>query len=155
MVNKLILWGILIIPWLSLLFLKKETVKRYMPVAIFTALLMTIYNELAFTYKFWVLKVEIFPQVITAVPFVYGAFVAMVIWIFHFTYPRFWVFFVTNVIADFLFAFPLNAFFEAIGLYKLINHNSWILWGAFVALSVVIYGYHAWQEGIFKQPEAY
>jgi hypothetical protein len=151
MLDKLVLWAILVVPWLSLFLLKKESVKRYMPVAIFTALLMTIYNELAQTYNFWVLKVEIFPQVLTAVPFVYGGFLCIVIWIFHFTYGRFWVYLASNVILDFLFCFPSNYVFEKkLELYELINHNSWILWGAFVALSVVIYGYQVWQDEIFK-----
>jgi hypothetical protein len=152
MFDKLVLWALLIVPWLSLFFLKKESVNRYMPVAIFTALLMTIYNELAYTYKFWELKVEIFPQVTAAVPFVYGAFLVIVIWIFHYTYGRFWVYLVTNVVLDFLFAFPLNYFFEKIlRLYELIHHNSWIVWGVFIVLSILIYGYQVWQEGVLKQ----
>jgi hypothetical protein len=77
MLNKFIMWSFLIVPWLSLLLLKREVVKRYMPVAIFTALLVTIYNELG-------------PSLITFVPFVYGGFLVGTIWFFYFTFGKLW-----------------------------------------------------------------
>jgi hypothetical protein len=96
MLKQLILWGSLIVPWLSLLLLKKEIVKRYMPVAIFTALLVTIYNELGYTYQWWVVKERIFP-IITYVPFVYGGFLVGTLWIFHITFGKFWLYLLTNM----------------------------------------------------------
>ncbi|WP_269083310.1 hypothetical protein [Ornithinibacillus contaminans] len=38
MLNQVILWGILIAPWLTLFFMKKDAIKRYMPVAIFASI---------------------------------------------------------------------------------------------------------------------
>lgn len=42
MTARVLLLIAFILPWLSLFFLRKETTKRYMPVVILTALIMTI-----------------------------------------------------------------------------------------------------------------
>jgi hypothetical protein len=148
--KQLILWGILIVPWLSLLFLKKEIVKRYMPVSIFTALLVTIYSEYGYLHQWWVIKERIFP-VIAYVPFVYGSFLAGTLWIFHFTFGRFWVYLLTNIVVDFLFMFPANYWLESAGFYELVNRSNWNIFIDFVIMSVIIYGYQLWQEGGLKE----
>lgn len=62
MLNKIILWIIFIGPWLTLFFLKKEEIKRYMPAAIFATLLMVLYNVYAFNEKHWEIHEVIFPS---------------------------------------------------------------------------------------------
>ncbi|MFZ3591003.1 hypothetical protein ACOI1C_17545 [Bacillus sp. DJP31] len=44
MLSKVVLWTMLIAPWFSLFLLKKEDIKRFMPVAILAAFLMVLYN---------------------------------------------------------------------------------------------------------------
>jgi hypothetical protein len=148
MLNQIILWSSLIVPWLSLLFLKKDIVKRYMPVAIFTSLLVTIYNELGYTFEWWVVKQTLFPWIITFVSFVYGGFLVGTIWIFYFTYRKFWLYLITNIVVDFLFMFPVNNWFERLGIYQLINRENWQIFLDFVFISVIIYFYQLWQEGV-------
>ncbi len=73
MSNKIILWILLIAPWLTLFFMKKEGIKRYIPVTIFTVLLVTIIYEIAYTYRWWELEVNIVPWGhITNVSYAYG-----------------------------------------------------------------------------------
>ncbi|QFT87753.1 hypothetical protein FIU87_03725 [Bacillus sp. THAF10] len=149
-VAKIVLWSVLILPWCSLFFLDKKVVKRFMPVAIFASFLMTLYNMVAFNQKHWELLVSIIP---TLKPLfssgVLGAFLVITIWIFHFTYGKFFVYLLTNIIVDFMFAvFPIHYLFqEKFKIYKLINISPWERYGLFVFLSVVIYIYHKWQEG--------
>lgn len=113
MFNKIILWSSLILPWLSLFFMKKESIKRYMPVAIFVSLLVTILFEVAYTFKWWVMLDKIAPWGnITNVAFTYGTFLVGTIWIFYFTYRKFWAYMVTNILIDGIFAFGLSRFFE-------------------------------------------
>ncbi|HEY0827960.1 MAG TPA: hypothetical protein VGE40_07695 [Bacilli bacterium] len=150
MLNNFIMWGCIIVPWLSLLLMKKDTVKRFMPVSIFTSLLMTIYNELGYTFRWWEVKQTIVPWVITYVPFVYGSFLAGTIWIFYFTYGRFMMYFLTNIIVDFIFMFPVSRGFELLGMYELVNRNRWNIYFDLILISLVIFGFQLWQEGIFK-----
>ncbi|WP_199615443.1 hypothetical protein [Paenibacillus alkalitolerans] len=153
MLNKVILWSMIVIPWLSLLLLRRDVVKRYMPVAIFTSLLMTIYNEIAFTQNHWQIKVKIIPQLVSMAPFVYGAFIPLVIWIFCFTFHQFWLYLITNIGLDLLFAFPVDYFFQARGIYELVNITQTQRFMLFVTLAIVIYGYQRWLESVLKKAE--
>jgi hypothetical protein len=119
------LWTSLVLPWISLVFIKKETIKRYMPVAIFVSLLVTIIFEMAHVFKWWVMLDGLAPWgYITNVSFVYGTFLVGTIWIFYFTFHNFWLYLVTNIAIDGLFAFVLNNFLEG-RIYTLVNFNQW------------------------------
>ncbi|HZG86152.1 hypothetical protein [Paenibacillus sp.] len=150
MFNKIMLWAFLIAPWPTLFFLSKETVKRYMPVAIFVSLLVTILFEAAHALKWWVMIDRIVPWgYITNVSFVYGVFLVGTIWIFHLTYRNFWLYMATNVVIDGVFAFVLHHFFEG-RIYKLVNFNEFQVFLLMVGLALTIFLYQKWQEGIFK-----
>lgn len=150
MFNKIMLWSFLILPWPTLLFLGKESVKRYMPVAVFVSLLVTILFEAAHSLKWWVMIDQIVPWgYITNVSFVYGIFLVGTIWIFHFTFRNFWLYITTNIVIDGLFAFVLNNFFEG-KIYRLVNFNELQVFLLMVGLSLTIYFYQRWQEQIFK-----
>ncbi|MBB5174599.1 hypothetical protein [Texcoconibacillus texcoconensis] len=148
MFNVVVLWGSFIIPWLSLLLLNGDVIRRYMPVAIFGSLLVSIQNELAYTYEWWVVKETLFPQIITYVPFVFGAFLIGTIWIFHLTGWNFWLFMLANVVMDLIFAFPLNNWIQSLGLYELVNYTNWDVFYTFIFIAMLLYVYQKWQEKI-------
>jgi len=148
---KIILWLSLILPWLSLFLMKKQAIKRYMPVAIFVSLLVTILFEVAHAFNWWVLLDWFVPWgYITNVPFVYGAFLVGTMWIFYFTYQKFWLYLLTNIIIDAVFIFGISHFFEG-RLYRFANMGRWGVFFLMIGLTLIIYGYHAWQEDIFKK----
>lgn len=150
MLNMVIMWGTLIIPWLSLFFLKKEVLRRYMPVAIFTALLMTIYDEIAIDATDWiVIKQNLVPWT-AFVPIIYGAFFSITIWIFSLTYGRFWMYVITNVVSDFFFIFVVSPVYEWLGFYMFVERSRIGIYIDIVLLSFVIYGYQMWQEKIMN-----
>ncbi|MCA0753528.1 hypothetical protein KP806_00575 [Paenibacillus sp. N4] len=150
MFNKIMLWAFLLLPWPTLLFLGKKSVKRYMPVAVFVSLLVTILFEVAHSLKWWVLIDQIVPWgYITNVSFVYGIFLVGTIWIFHYTYRNFWLYLLVNAVIDGLFMFVLSNFFEG-RIYNLVNFNQFQVFLLMVGLSLVIYGYQKWQEEVFK-----
>ena len=149
MFNKMILWSFLLLPWPTLFFLGKETVKRYMPVAIFVSLLVTILFEVAHALKWWVMIEWIVPWgYITNVSFVYGIFLVGTIWIFRFTYRNFYLYMATNLVIDGLFAFVFSNLFEG-RIYKLVNFNQFQVFLLMTGLALTIYLYQRWQEGIF------
>lgn len=151
--NKLLLWALLILPWFTLFFLKKDGIKRYMPVAILTSLLMTVYNIVAFNQKHWEIKVTLIPSLKPLfISGTFGVFIIITIWIFYYTYGHFWKYIATNIIVDFLFAvFPIHYLFqEKLGIYQLINITIWGRFILFVIFAAVIYLYQMWQEEIFN-----
>ncbi|MEW9674121.1 hypothetical protein [Ammoniphilus sp. 3BR4] len=150
--TKVVLWGSLIVPWLSLFFLKRDIIKRYMPVAIFVSLLVTIIFEMAHVFNWWVMKEAIVPWgYITNVAFTYGAFLVGTIWIFYFTFRKWWLYLITNIVIDGAFAFFLNDIFNG-WIYQLVRFNEWGVFLLMVSLAVVIYGYQLWQEGVLIKP---
>jgi len=124
-----------------------------MPVAIFASFLMILYNLIAHNQKHWIIKETILPWLSpTFASGILGGFLVITIWIFYFTYGRFWVYLVTNIVLDFMFAiFPGQFIFqEKLRIYQLINITPWGRFAIFVALAIVIYGYHYWQEEVYK-----
>ena len=150
LLSKIVLWAILVVPWLTLFFLKKEQVKRFMPVGILASFLMVLYNLVAYNEKHWIIKVHILPWLKPSFEaFVLGGFLVTTIWVFHFTYQRFWIYLITNIVLDFMFAvFPLpNLLQNKLGIYQLVNITPWARFLIFVILSIC---YQKWQEEIFK-----
>lgn len=152
MLIKLTSWSILVIPWLSVFLLNKNIVKRYMPVALVACVLVFIWNELAYTYKWWVFSYRIFPQVITDISFVFGTLLVGTIWIFYLTFHKFWLYLLINIAMDAFLAFPINWLLEYIGLARQVNYNSWYTFFTSVSMALVLYVYQLWQEGMLKEP---
>lgn len=153
MLSKIVLWIILVVPWLTLFILKKEQVKHFMPVGILASFLMVLYNLVAYNENHWIIKIHIIPWLSPSFePFVLGAFLVTTIWIFHFTYQRFWIYLITNIVLDFMFAiFPLPYLLQnKLGIYQLVNITPWGRLLIFVTFSIVIYGYQKWEDEVFK-----
>ncbi|MCU9615177.1 hypothetical protein OEV98_16740 [Caldibacillus lycopersici] len=157
MFTKILLWVLLIAPWFTLFLLKKEDIKRYMPAAIFATLLMIIYNIIAANQHHWELNIRLIswlkPLFTSGI---FGAFPVITIWIFYFTYQRFWIYLLTNIILDFMFAvFPVHYLLQdVLGIYHLETTTTWERFIIFVVESVIIYGYFKWQEGIFQYKQS-
>ncbi|WNF38389.1 hypothetical protein RJD24_08195 [Bacillaceae bacterium IKA-2] len=153
MLSKIILWALLVVPWSTLFLLKKEDIKRFMPAAIFASYLMIIYNVIANNQNHWVIKEPLIPWLEPLfVSGVLGSFPIITLWIFYFTYGKFWVYLVTNIVLDFMFTFfPIDYLFQGkLGVYELVNITRWERFILFVSLSVIIYGFYKWQEEIFN-----
>ena len=153
LLSKIVLWAILVIPWLTLFFLKKDQVKHFMPVGILSSFLMLLYNLVAYNEKHWIIKVHILPWLKPSFEsFILSGFIVTTIWVFHFTYQRFWIYLLTNITIDFMFAiFPLPYLLQnKLAIYQLVNITPSGRFIIFVILSIVIYGYQKWQEEIFN-----
>jgi hypothetical protein len=150
MLTLALLWSVLIVPWLTLFLLKKDTVKRYFPVAVFTALLVTIVFEMAYSRDWWdLLLANVAWGNITNVPFVYGVFFVGTIWIFYLSYPNFWIYMLVNALIDALHIFLVSPFILQGRLYRLVRINELEVYSIMLTLAIAAYVYQRWQEGIF------
>jgi len=151
MMVKIILWTSLILPWISLFAIKKSMVKRFMPVSILSALVVTIFYEIAYVYNWWTIKIKIVSWGnITNVSFVYGLFLVGTLWIFRFTYGKLWLYFTANVIIDSVYIYLINDPLERTGLFTLVNVTKWQLVLLMSGVSLLLYAYQRWQETIFQ-----
>ncbi|WP_273122596.1 hypothetical protein ACNRWW_05010 [Metabacillus sp. HB246100] len=149
--NKVFMFSSLLLPWLTLFFATSDSRKKYMPVTIFTSLLMTIIFQIAYTYKWWIIHEQIVPWgYMIDVGFAYGIFAVGTFWIFKLTSHKFILFVIVNLIMDALMAYLILPFLGKLEIadYKNISPTQYL--GVMFALSFIIYGYHKWQEKIFK-----
>ncbi|MFD2761625.1 hypothetical protein ACFSUO_11745 [Lentibacillus juripiscarius] len=151
MINKIIMFAILILPWFTWFFTSPETRKKYMPVTIFTSLLMTIIFQIAYTYKWWIIHEQIVPWgYMIDVSFVYGIFSVGTFWIFRLTSHKFILYTAVNLIMDAFMAFVTLPLLGVLGIATYENMSPWQYFLVMFGLSFVIYGYHKWQQKIYK-----
>ncbi len=146
MSNQTLLWASFVISWVSVIFLKKTELKRYMPVALFGAVIATIVLEAAITLNLWANTETVFPFVNMPI-FVYSVFPISIIWIFKFTYKRFWLFLATNAVFDLLLAFPICNWLISRGILEMYNFGNLQIFFVSIVNAVILYWYQLWQEG--------
>jgi hypothetical protein len=149
---KIILWLMLIIPWASLFFIKKHSLRRFMPVGILASLLVTIVFEMGYVFDWWVVHKEIMPWGnITSFPLTYGVFLVGTIWIFHFTFEKsLWVYIITNALIDAIYAFIGLNILISFEIYELKNMRNFGIFILMLIIAVIIYLYQRWQDKIMK-----
>jgi hypothetical protein len=116
--------------------MKKEDIKRFMPVGLFATVTSAMILEMGITLGWWAYPVKLFP--LQNVPYLYGPIPVATMWLLKFTYGRFWLedyFLGSRGVIQFLSVSPmLDVFMTS-------------------ALGIVIYGYQVWQESIFVRSE--
>jgi hypothetical protein len=141
MVPGLIRIGLVLISGLSLIFLPKKSLFKYLPVTAFTSVLVLSVCALSIPYKFWVVKGNKTTLILTDLAYVFGSFFAGTLWIFHLTYGKFKRFLGLNLLMDFLLAYPLNYVFQKLKVYKLVNWKSKHIFLTYFSFSFIIYGF--------------
>lgn len=141
MKEKWKMYMLLIMPWLSVIKLGKFSFIRYLPTIIFSDLVIALISELSRELKWWKVKNPIFPKLATDVSFVFGPFTILNLWIFKLTYKRFWLYLLTNIIADYLFAYPLTTLAEKLGVYKMVKMSRKQLFILSIVVAIINYLY--------------
>jgi len=148
--NQIILWSLLVVPWLSLIFLERSLIRRYMPVALFVTVINTLVYQAAYYYNWWRESGLFGWDKVANVPWVYSAYLVATIWIFRYTYGRFWLYLIVNLIIDGGYVFGWYPIQIKLGMASgwLPNYTTYLM---MTAVSLIIYVYQMWQEGdIFK-----
>lgn len=149
MSNQVILWSMLILPFLTLFFMNRDDLKRYLPVGILSAFASTLVGDIGVTLGFWVHQETAYP-LYDIMPFDISLNMILTMWIFKFTYRKFKIYLVTNIILDIVFAFFLfQSYFPDKGMMHLVGISPFQTFLITVILAIMLYNYQIWQEGIF------
>ncbi|MEH7385564.1 hypothetical protein V7147_09170 [Bacillus sp. JJ1521] len=105
--NKMLLILMLIISWLSLLLMGKNSVKRFLPAGVFMALFTRWENVVAKKRTWWWWYEKLHPKLPGSFPFVWGPFMIGSMWILKLTYGNFFRYLILNLIVDSIFTFVL------------------------------------------------
>lgn len=141
--------GMLIIPWLSAPFLGWKSFFRFLPVACFTNLFISLLSVVANKKKWWINKNPLSPGLVDFT-YILGPFFVATLWIFKLTYGNFLKYFITNAVMDIISAYPFAEIWERVGVFKFkkLTHTRWYF--MMVSFAVLIYGYQYLVEKSIK-----
>jgi hypothetical protein len=152
MSNQVILWSSLVVPWLTLIFMKKESIKRYMPVAFLAIVTSVLIYDIGFTFGLWIFRETVFPFY-QQMPFFFGAMPVLTMWVLHFTFGQFGAYMLMNLILDIVFNFfLLGIFLPGRGILEL-SVSPYRTLPITLVHAIMLYGYQIWQERIWATSE--
>jgi len=144
--KEIVLWSLLIIPLLSLIFVGQSHLRKYMPVALFVTVINTLIYQAAYHYNWW-RETGLFGwDKVANVPWVYSAYLVATIWIFKFTYRKFWRYFIVNLVLDGSYVYIWYPIQRKLGMAEgwLPSFTTYLL---MIGVALLIYLYQMWQEG--------
>lgn len=141
MLLVLIRIGMILISWVTIFFLPKKSFFKYLPVAFFSSSILLTEYLWGISHKWWKVKGGIKTITNNGLTFIFGPYFIGNLWIFHLTYRKFWLYTLINLFLDYTLAFPLNAFFEKVNLYKLKKIKPIHLFLLSLGYSFVNYGF--------------
>ncbi|WHY67092.1 hypothetical protein [Neobacillus sp. SuZ13] len=130
----------LILPWLTVPFMGKRSFFRFLPVASFVNLVLSVFNLICYRKKWWVTKNPISPGPIDFT-YILGPYFVATLWIFKLTFGNFPKYLLTNMVLDVINAFPLPYIGKKFGIVNFIKmkHSTWYFICVFLA--IIIYGF--------------
>ncbi|WP_026907332.1 hypothetical protein [Paucisalibacillus globulus] len=142
--------AIIIIPWLSLLFIGKQNLKRYSFAGIFIVvfeILNHVYGHRRNWWKFYDKKKSFWKD---ELPFSVGPYMPLSLWILKYSFGNFNKFTSLNVISDGLFAFVFIDIFKKMKIISLrkLGHLQFFLYLHYK--SYILYGFQTLYEKFRK-----
>jgi len=150
--NQVILWSMIIVPWLSLFFMPKDDLKRFMPAGLFIMATGTFIQEVGLSLNMFVIRQNVFPFYVQ-LPIAYGIMPIATMWLLKFTYGRFWLYALSELIFSIVFSYLVLPWLSTRGTQVMINATSLKLLIPTIPHFIIIYLYQMWQEGIFAYSE--
>lgn len=142
--------AMIIIPWLTVPFMGKKSFLRFLPVASFINLFLSVFSLTANKKKWWVNKNPLSPGFVDF-SYILGPYYVATLWVFKLTYGNFPKYLITNMMLDLVNAFPFGSIWEKVGIFKFqkMKHVTWYF--ICVGLSVFIYGFQYLVEQSIKE----
>ncbi len=148
MSNQVILWVMVIIPWLSLFLMKKEDIKRYMPAGLFSSFLLVILQEVGVANNWWYFRETIYPLGVFT-PFTESVDIILPMWVLKYTYKRFWYYILVQIAGNIGFFFFLLPWFASRGIMSWPAYAGVIAFSFSVVINLCVYRFQMWQQGVF------
>lgn len=145
---------IILFPWLSLLFLGKSNIKRFLPAGLGTVIYEIIHQKIGQKRKYWVFYDKRSSFISNELPFSIGPYVPISMWILKFSYGNFKKFLLLNTVSDVLFAVPLMQFLKKAKIANLYRLNAFQFFLYLFHKAFLLYGlqYLAENKIIFSKP---
>jgi hypothetical protein len=147
MYNKKIAFSLsmIIIPWITVLFMGKKSFFRFLPVATFTNLFISVFSVIGNKRRWFINKNPFSPGNVDF-SYILGPYFVATLWIFKLTYGNFPKYLITNIALNTINAFPLAFMWEKVGIFKFKKMKNITWYYICVLLSILIYGYQCFVE---------
>lgn len=140
-----------ILPWFTVPFLRKKTVRRFLPSSIFMSLLLIAEGSFAEKKKWWWFSTSVKPNFLAEIPLIIGPFFVGSLWILKCTFGKFKLYLLINFIVDSIFTHIGTDWFKKIGYASLVKLSKFQLSIVFFIKSLVMYGFQFLYEKCFRK----
>lgn len=143
--NQIILWLMFLLPIASLVLIGDKTLRRFLPVALFVTVVNTLFYQAAYHYNWWRESGLFEWDKVANVAWVYSAYLVATIWIFKFTYGKFIVYLITNLILDGVYIYLWYPIQQKLGMAsgELSPHITYLM---MIGVALLIYVFQIWYE---------
>jgi hypothetical protein len=139
-----------LLPWLTAPFLGVKAIKRFLPSSIFMSLYLVAEGRFAEKKKWWWFPFNVKPNVIGEIPLIIGPFLVGSLWILKYTYGKFNLYLLTNLIVDSLFTYFGLEWFKKIGYVSLVRLTKFQLSIVFLIKTFILYGFQVIYENCIR-----
>jgi len=133
------LLAMMLLPWLSLIFLGKESIKRFWLSSLIISILVCIESVFAHKKKWWWFYRSIHPKIPGNAPLILGPFFVGSFWILKFTYGNFLKYMKLNFIINAFFNYVLVKWFKKIGYCSFVRMKEHQMLLIFTVKAAVMY----------------
>jgi hypothetical protein len=140
-----------LVPWFSVPLLGVKTLKRFGVSSIFMCLYLIIEGRYAEKKKWWWFPFAIKPNVLGEMPLIFGPFFVGSLWILKYTYGKFILYLLVNIIIDSLFTYIGINWFKKIGYATLVRLSKFQMSLVFLIKTFLLYGFQLlWEKSMTK-----
>lgn len=142
--------GMVLLSWLSLPLLGEKSVKRFILSSLFMSLYIIFEFRFAEKRKWWWFPISLKSNFLGGLPIILGPFLIGSMWILKFTYGKFNLYLLVNILVDSLFTYFGMEWFKKIGYASLVRLTKFQLSLVFLIKSFVLYGFQVIYEKFTK-----
>ncbi|WP_078554536.1 hypothetical protein [Bacillus alkalicellulosilyticus] len=140
MKTKWYLLGVAIIPWISLVFMDKHSIKRFFPTSILMGLLLIGESLLARKKMWWSIYKKPHPNIMGEAPLIMGPYIVGSMWMLRFGFGNILRYSILNLCVHLFFVYVLMDRFKRIGYWSLIRLKKYQLLLLFIIEAIILYG---------------
>lgn len=143
MSNQEIQLGTLIIPWLTMFFMPKGDIKRFLPTGFIAQLMGILLIEIGVANGWWAMKETLYPLALLPL-YPYGLFPVVSTWILKFTYGHFGRYLTAELAVN---AFGSFIFWPWLATRGIIEYNVTVITLITTTIcAVIVYVFQMWRE---------
>ncbi len=138
--NRWIVVLMAVLPWMSLPLMGKNIFKKYALAALTMSTYLVLEGRFAEKRKWWWFPYNVRPNVLAELPLIFGPFFIGSIWILKYTFGKFKLYFLVNLIIDSLFTYIGMDLFKKVGYVTLVRLTKFQLSVVFLIKTFLLYG---------------